>query len=99
MRTDLSASADRPVVLNAFLRVTAAGNSPHNHTFTAMRLFNSICVLLWTLFAIVQAKSATGDRVLVVLEDADEKPNYSQLWADLECEKDTPWRLMVLEGR
>ncbi|RMZ86704.1 hypothetical protein DV736_g6066, partial [Chaetothyriales sp. CBS 134916] len=32
----------------------------------------------------VQAKSAVGDRVLVVLEDVDEKRLYSQFWQDLE---------------
>lgn len=56
-----------------------------------MRLFSSICVLLWSFFAFVQARSATGDRVLVVLEDSDEIQNYSQLWADLECEMDAVW--------
>ena len=34
----------------------------------------------------VQAKSATGDRVLVVLEDSAEKDSYRQFWTDLECE-------------
>ena len=33
----------------------------------------------------VQAKSAAGDRVLVVLEDDGERNLYSQFWADLEC--------------
>lgn len=54
-----------------------------------MRLFSSICALLWALSPFVQAKSATGDRVLVVLEDAAEKENYQQFWADLECETNT----------
>jgi len=52
-----------------------------------MRLFSSICVLLWTLFTFVTAKSAVGDRVLVVLEDSAEKDLYSQFWKDLEGEQ------------
>lgn len=54
-----------------------------------MRLFSSICALLWAISPFVQAKSATGDRVLVVLEDVAEKENYQQFWADLECEMNT----------
>ncbi|KAK5083206.1 oligosaccharyl transferase glycoprotein complex, beta subunit [Exophiala xenobiotica] len=50
-----------------------------------MRLFSSIWVLLWTLFTFVTAKSAVGDRVLVVLEDSAEKDLYSQFWKDLEA--------------
>lgn len=57
-----------------------------------MRLFSSICVLLWTTLASVHARSATGDRLLVVLEDAAEKENYQQFWADLECEMRITWR-------
>lgn len=56
---------------------------PLTHT---MRLFGSICVLLWTLLVIVSAKSIAGDRVLVVLEDPTEKDFYSQFWTDLEGE-------------
>lgn len=50
-----------------------------------MRLFSSICLLLWGLFVSVQARSAVGDRVLVVLEDSAEKELYSKFWTDLEC--------------
>lgn len=49
-----------------------------------MRLFSSICALLSAVSSFVHAKSATGDRVLVVLEDTAEKDNYQQFWADLE---------------
>jgi len=51
-----------------------------------MRLFSSVCALIWTTFTLVTAKSAVGDRLLVVLEDTAEKESYSQLWKDLECE-------------
>lgn len=54
-----------------------------------MRLFSSICALVAALSPFVQAKSATGDRLLVVLEDVAEKENYQQFWADLECEMNT----------
>lgn len=85
------ATADRSLRKRVSIIIrTAAGNSLSTCTQSYnMRLLSSICVLLWTLFAFVQAKSATGDRVLVVLEDVDEKSSYSQLWADLECEKVT----------
>jgi len=56
-----------------------------------MRLFSSLCVLLWTLFTFVTAKSAVGDRVLVVLEDSAEKDLYSQFWKDLESEQELLW--------
>jgi hypothetical protein len=51
-----------------------------------MRLsFPSICLLLLGIVGLVQAKSAVGDRVLVVLEDQAERALYSQFWKDLEC--------------
>jgi hypothetical protein len=50
-----------------------------------MRLSNPIWIVLYTIFAAVCAKSATGDRLLVVLEDTKDKDLYSQLWADLQC--------------
>lgn len=49
-----------------------------------MRLFTSICVLLWTALSLVNARSAAGNRLLVVQEDATEKELYSQLWSDLK---------------
>ncbi|KAH0846515.1 Dolichyl-diphosphooligosaccharide--protein glycosyltransferase subunit wbp1 [Fonsecaea pedrosoi] len=49
-----------------------------------MRLFSSACLLLLPLLSAVLAKSAVGDRVLVVLEDESQKGLYSQFWADLE---------------
>ncbi|KAK5083030.1 oligosaccharyl transferase glycoprotein complex, beta subunit [Lithohypha guttulata] len=49
-----------------------------------MRLLSSISFLLCYLLIWVQAKSATGDRLLVVLEDTADKDLYSQLWSDLE---------------
>ena len=51
-----------------------------------MRLsFSSFISLLLLVIGLVQAKSAVGDRVLVILEDGGEKNLYSQFWADLEC--------------
>ena len=32
----------------------------------------------------VLAKSAAGDRILVVMEDETQRGDYSQLWKDLE---------------
>jgi hypothetical protein len=51
-----------------------------------MRLsFPFLLSLLLVTIGLVQAKSAVGNRVLVVLEDGGEKNLYSQFWADLEC--------------
>ena len=52
--------------------------------------YGSILVVLSSVIGLVQAISAVGDRVLVVLEDSSEKALYSQFWSDLEC-KSTPW--------
>jgi hypothetical protein len=50
-----------------------------------MRLFSSSALaLVFSVVSLVQAKSAVGDRILVVLEDGGEKNAYSQFWADLE---------------
>ncbi|ODO07875.1 hypothetical protein I350_03456 [Cryptococcus amylolentus CBS 6273] len=48
-----------------------------------MRLTASLLPLL-SLAALAAAKSATGDRVLVVLESAVARDDYSQFWASLE---------------
>jgi hypothetical protein len=40
-------------------------------------------LLLW-LSAVVSALSESGNRVLVVLEEAGEKDKYSTFWGDLE---------------
>jgi oligosaccharyltransferase complex subunit beta len=40
-------------------------------------------MLLW-LSAVVSALSASGSRLLVVLEEAGEKDKYSTFWGDLE---------------
>jgi len=42
--------------------------------------------LLIGLLSVVSALSATGNRLLVILEDERERGLYSQLWADLESE-------------
>ena len=51
-----------------------------------MRLFSSICVLLFAVSGFVTAKSAVGNRLLVVLEDESQKSLYSKFWADLQGE-------------
>ncbi|KAJ9612244.1 oligosaccharyl transferase glycoprotein complex, beta subunit [Cladophialophora chaetospira] len=48
-----------------------------------MLLFSSLCLLL-SLFQVALAKSAVGDRLLVVLEDESQQGLYSKFWADLE---------------
>jgi hypothetical protein len=47
-----------------------------------MRWFLSYLFL--ALLGFVQSISSEGRRVLVVIEDAEKKDNYSQFWADLE---------------
>ena len=50
-----------------------------------MRLFSSLCLLFLSLLEVALAKSAVGNRLLVVLEDEAQKGLYSKFWADLEC--------------
>lgn len=52
--------------------------------FPKMRLFKSLSLLLVACVGVVYAKSAVGNRVLVVLEDEAQKGLYSKFWADLE---------------
>ena len=40
--------------------------------------------LLLTLLSLVQALSSSGNRLLVVIEEASEKSKYSKFWNDLE---------------
>lgn len=48
-------------------------------------LLSSLCLLLWgSLWSAVSAKSAVGDRILVVMEDQAQTGDYAQLWKDLE---------------
>lgn len=47
-----------------------------------MLLFFSFFVFVFT--GIAWAKSAVGDKVLIILEEASEKSLYSQFWSDLE---------------
>lgn len=49
-----------------------------------MRFFKSLSLLLVACVGVASAKSAVGDRVLVVLEDEAQKGHYSKFWADLE---------------
>lgn len=80
-----TSSGVKPALLTS-LELRLLVTAYHSTTYT-MRLFSTVCVLLWTLFTFVTAKSAVGDRLLVVLEDTAEKESYSQLWKDLECEQ------------
>ncbi|OCT55074.1 Dolichyl-diphosphooligosaccharide--protein glycosyltransferase subunit wbp1 [Cladophialophora carrionii] len=50
-----------------------------------MRLFSSLCLLLVSSLQLAWAKSAVGDRLLVVLEDESQRGLYSKFWADLEA--------------
>lgn len=43
-----------------------------------------LSILFLGLLGLVQALSSSGNRLLVVIEDAAEKDKYSQFWADLE---------------
>jgi hypothetical protein len=64
-----------------------------------MRLFlSSVLTFLFSVVCLVQAKSAVGDRILVVLEDGGEKNAYSQFWADLEGECCSNQRYGVFRG-
>jgi oligosaccharyltransferase complex subunit beta len=49
-----------------------------------MRVLPSLWLLALSLLHVVLAKSAVGDRLLVVLEDESQKGLYSKFWADLE---------------
>ena len=42
-----------------------------------------LCLLL-AFVGLAQALSSSGSRLLVVLEEAADKPLFSQLWGDLE---------------
>ena len=58
-----------------------AANAPHT-LLLKMRL--RILGLLLGLLSFVSAFSATGNSLLVILEEESEKNKHSQLWADLE---------------
>jgi oligosaccharyltransferase complex subunit beta len=45
-----------------------------------------LSLLLLGLVGLVQALSSTGNRLLVVLEEASDKSKYSSFFGDLECE-------------
>jgi hypothetical protein len=61
-----------------------ANRQSHRHQFHTMRwLFSSAAVLAWS--AVVAAKSFTGDRLLVVLEEQSEREKYSVFLEDLSC--------------
>ncbi|KAK5064653.1 hypothetical protein LTR84_000487 [Exophiala bonariae] len=50
-----------------------------------MRPFSSLCLLILAFLGVVSARSAVGNRLLVVLEDESQKSLYSKFWADLEA--------------
>lgn len=54
-----------------------------NHFLADMKSFLSL--LLLGLIGLVQALSSTGNRLLVVLEEASDKAKYSSFWGQLEC--------------
>lgn len=49
-----------------------------------MRVPSMLLMPFVALFGLVSARSATGDRVLVVLESAATKDDYSQFWDSLQ---------------
>lgn len=51
--------------------------------------FSSALVLAWT--AVVSAKSFTGNRLLVVLEEQSEREKYSVFLEDLTCKSQFSW--------
>ncbi len=51
---------------------------------------------LLTLLGIVQALSSTGNRLLVVIEEAAEKSKYSKFWTDLEGESHRYLKKVIL---
>jgi hypothetical protein len=55
-----------------------------NRDMANMKSFLSL--LLLGLVGLVQALSSTGNRLLVVLEEASDKSKYSSFFGDLECE-------------
>lgn len=62
-----------------------------NHSLADMKSFLSL--LLLGLIGLVQALSSTGNRLLVVLEEASDKAKYSSFWGQLEC-KSPPFILI-----
>jgi hypothetical protein len=53
-----------------------------SHSVTNMR--SSLFSLFLTLVGFVSALSSSGNRLLVVLEDAAQKDLYSKLWTDIK---------------
>lgn len=92
-----SSSAERAVQGNTYLLYLAllgsskvlatrlkssAVDVPQYSFCTNMRLFVSL--LIFGLLALIEAISSSGNRLLVVIEEAAEKAKYSTLWKDLE---------------
>lgn len=55
--------------------------------FSIRKLVAAVCVAAALGLTGTQARSAVGDRVLVVLEPKLAKADYSAFWADLEGER------------
>lgn len=66
---------------NHQLRNSSKWSSQHPFTML-LRIWG----LLLSLVSIVSALSATGNKLLVILEEESERNKYSQFWADLESE-------------
>jgi hypothetical protein len=91
MRAGEASGAWHRCVLDAWNCAGARGLALTQHIRRAsehvnMRLFSSsLCFLLGSwLWSGVLAKSAVGDRILVVMEDEAQRGDYAQLWKDLE---------------
>jgi hypothetical protein len=76
----------RCVQLRPYGRILVTIHTRRASDLVNMRLFfSSLCLILWgSLWSAVSAKSAVGDRILVVMEDEAQRGDYAQLWKDLE---------------
>ena len=44
----------------------------------------SLCFLFWGFLSLVRGLSSSGNRLLVVIEEAAQQTKYSQFWSDLK---------------
>lgn len=84
----MKVSVDFSTAEAAVVLVLATG-VPKSTCFVNINFFTSnmrwLLPFLFSVLSLVQALSSTGNRLLVVVEDAAEKAKYSTFWGDLEC--------------
>jgi len=61
-----------------------------------MRLIRTFLSLLALVSTVVEGRSATGQRVLVVVEHAINRADYSQFWDSLQGELHSPSDDMII---